>query len=117
LNLRPPGYEPGELPLLHPGIDWVLLSLLDYQSQEGIQGEDRLPSREVRRKPTLSLEWACLRSRLRHLSEPGESAALLVLAKPVQTAVLDLTGTLARDAEQLRHLVEGAGTPVTQAVA
>src|SRR5262249_34906555 len=24
LNLRPPGYEPGELPLLHPGIDFYL---------------------------------------------------------------------------------------------
>lgn len=25
-NLRPPGYEPGELPLLHPGIKVSLLS-------------------------------------------------------------------------------------------
>src|SRR5262249_37008943 len=34
LNLRPPGYEPGELPLLHPGIDPLLPSPLGERGEE-----------------------------------------------------------------------------------
>src|SRR5207245_11522436 len=30
LNLRPPGYEPGELPLLHPGINPYLDAALPF---------------------------------------------------------------------------------------
>src|SRR4051794_79409 len=31
LNLRPPGYEPGELPLLHPGTSDFRLKILDFK--------------------------------------------------------------------------------------
>src|SRR6516225_7404761 len=47
LNLRPPGYEPGELPLLHPGI---IASLCRCGCRRGFRSAARMPLEHTRRR-------------------------------------------------------------------